>query len=86
MAEDKQGVVHGDGVAIMLMVLWAMFLLYYVANGGPLSPINGATTAQTNFGTAYTNMKWFMYVLVPVVPYLMIKGWEHQNKKVDEEE
>ena len=86
MKSEGHGVIDGDGLSLVVFVFMAFFLVYFVANGGALSPINGASTIngqnpQTNLGTAYTNLKWFLYMLIPITPYLIIKGWSEVNKR-----
>ena len=85
MAERSHGVIDGDPFAIIIFIYMAFILIFFLASNSSVNPIQGNTTAVSNLSTGYTNLRWFLALIAPLAPYMIIKGWSERSDKEGED-
>lgn len=73
------GVKDYDPFALVAFAIWAFFLYYILSTNSPVNPIGTNSTITQQFSTTYTNTKWILYLLVPMLPYLILRNWHHAD-------
>src|SRR5690349_3878477 len=76
------GVKDYDPFAFVAFTIWAFFLIYIISTNSPVNPIGTNATITQQFSITYTNTKWILYLLLPMLPYMIMRFW-HQADQED---
>jgi hypothetical protein len=77
------GVKDYDPFAFIMFTIWAFFLYYIISTNSAINPVAGNATITQQFSITYTNTKWMLYLLTPMVPYLILRFWNQADKEGD---
>jgi hypothetical protein len=77
------GVKDYDPFAFVAFAIWGFFLYFILSTNSPINPIGTNSTLTNQFNITYTNTKWMLYLLIPMLPYLILRFWHQADTEGD---